>query len=332
MNTFSSDLESCELCEWRCRTNRLEGERGVCLQGLPKVSSAMLHPAPPKSYTVFMAGCNFRCLNCQNWDIANYPVTSTDIRGLVEPERLAKEISYKLKSKKAKILGADRVFFSGGSPTPSLPYIEKVIEEAKKITSLKVNYDTNGFLTRGSLKRVLKITDSITFDIKAYNEEVHRALTGAPVAPVLDNAEYLIKNAPGKLWEFRYLLIPGMNEDDVPKLARFLARIDPSIPLNILAFRPNFVLEDYLGASHQIVTKVVNQAKREGLKKVSWSGRSDLPGRTFSAKNTSYKNTGAMMAGELARNKGCITHPRECGHCDLMADCPIKSYIPTRRT
>ena len=47
---FLQELDACELCEHR----------------LPTVASAALHPAPPESYTVFMAGCNYKCLNCQN--------------------------------------------------------------------------------------------------------------------------------------------------------------------------------------------------------------------------------------------------------------------------
>ena len=67
---YLKDLEKCELCEHLCRVNRLGGETGVCKVMLPTVASAALHPAPPQSYTVFMAGCNYKCLNCQNWQIS----------------------------------------------------------------------------------------------------------------------------------------------------------------------------------------------------------------------------------------------------------------------
>ena len=63
------DLKNCTLCEHRCEVNRLVSETGVCRMTLPEVASATLHPAPPESFTVFMAGCNFKCLNCQNWTI-----------------------------------------------------------------------------------------------------------------------------------------------------------------------------------------------------------------------------------------------------------------------
>lgn len=62
-----------DLCEHRCGVDRLAGQTGVCRMTLPAVASATLHPAPPESYTVFMAGCNYKCLNWPNWSIAQLP-------------------------------------------------------------------------------------------------------------------------------------------------------------------------------------------------------------------------------------------------------------------
>jgi len=329
---FLRGLENCELCEWRCGVNRLEGEEGVCMIGVPKVASTTLHPAPPQSYTIFMAGCNFRCLNCQNWDIAHHPVQDVSIRGYVEPKHLANEAVSKINSARGKMIGADRIFFSGGSPTPSLPYIEEVVKEASKLDDVKVNYDTNGFLTESSLKRVLDFTDSITFDIKACTDEVHRALTGAPVEPVLRNAEHVAKHAKDKLWEFRYLVIPGINEDDIEYLAEFLAEIDEDIPLNFLAFRPNFILEDHEGASRKAMERAVKTAKEKGLQNVSWSGRTGIKGKVLGENSKRYDKKDDKIAEKIAEDEGCIAHPRDCGNCSSAKSCSVKSYRPSRRT
>lgn len=326
---FLNGLEDCTLCEWRCGVDRLEGELGVCMLEEPRVASATLHPAPPQSYTVFMTGCNFRCLNCQNWEIAHYPVQDTSVRGYVEPKELAEEAVSKIRSTRGRMIGADRIFFSGGSPTPSLPYIEEVVKEARKIDDeVKVNYDTNGFMTESSLKRVLEFTSSLTFDIKAYRDEVHRALTGAPVEPVLRNAEYVAKNAKDKLWEFRYLLIPGVNDEDVSELAEFLASIDEDIPLNFLAFRPNFVLEEYRGARDEDMERAVRRAEKIGLKNVSWSGKTGLPGRGL----VEEKVCEVDRLNKIADMIGCSSRPRNCGSCSNFEFCPIKNYSARRRS
>lgn len=332
MKSYLAELRNCELCEWRCRVDRLNGEKGVCMMGVPKAASTTLHPAPPKSYTIFMAGCSFRCLNCQNWTIAHHPEQDTPLRGFIEPRKLAEEAVEKIDSPRGKFLGADRIFFSGGSPTPSLPYIEEVVKEASKVEpGTKVNYDTNGFLTEGSLRRVIEFTDSITFDIKAFNDHTHRALTGAPVEPVLRNAEYIAENAKEKLWEFRYLLIPGINEREVDEVAGFLSSIDESIPLNLLAFRPNFVLENYNGASRESMERAVDRVKKAGLKNVSWSGRTGIVGERIKCSAEGYGPEGAKLAGGIAQEKGCITHPRSCGECRSVQECNIKRYEAKRR-
>lgn len=326
MEEYPAELENCNLCEWRCGVNRLEGEMGVCRIERPKVASAMLHPAPPKSYTIFLSGCNFKCLNCQNWNIAHYPDSGESVRGLLDPSELGEEAYRAINSPKGRMMGADRIFFSGGSPGPSLPYLEKVVEEARKLGEVKVNYDTNGFLTEESLRRVLDFTTSITFDIKAFHDDVHRALTGAPVEPVLRNARYIAENAKEKLWEFRVLLIPGMGEGEVKPIANFLSDIDEELPLNFLAFRPNFLLEDHRGATHKIMEKAVETAREVGLKDVSWSGRAGLPGKTPEKTAEEYKRSGARLAGGVAKEAGCVTHPRDCGSCRLRQECPVKNY------
>lgn len=331
MNTvetnWMSEFENCNLCSWECGVNRLNGELGVCQMGLPEVASCILHPAPPQSYTVFLAGCNFKCLNCQNWAIACYPCTKAKTRGIIDPRHLAREAGKALQTREAKLMSADRMFFSGGSPGISLPYVEEVVRKAREISDseVKVNFDTNGYLTSESMERVLNFTNSVTFDIKAFNDETHRALTGASVKSVLENAKRMIV-AKDKLWEFRYLLIPRINQDEVKPLARFLAGLDPEVPLNFLAFRPHFVMNKHRGPRVSELEKAVKNAKEVGLKNVSWSGLPASMGTIPEERNESYSIKGAQIAGEYAQKAGCLTHPRNCGSCKLRSDCSVKSY------
>ncbi len=328
---WAAELERCELCEWRCGVNRLAGELGVCRVAFPQVACRTLHPAPPSSYTIFMAGCNFRCLHCQNYDIACYP-DGGPIDGYCDPAELAAEAVAAVASTFGRLIAADRLFFSGGSPTPSLPYIEEIVRCARKLDpEAKVNYDTNGFLTADALERVLEFTTSITFDIRAVSDEVHRAMTGAPVAPVLRNAARVAERRE-KLWEFRVLVVPGINEEEIEGICQFLADLDPGLPVCFLAFRPNFVLESHPGASRALMQEALATARRCGLRNVHWSGRPDIPGATLSERNRAYLRPGAQLAGAYAQRVGCATHPRNCGACPALSRCPVRSYKPTRRT
>lgn len=71
-------VESCCLCERRCGINRFEGKTGFCGVGLKSFySSEFVHvgeePEIIPSHTIFFAGCTFRCMHCQNYDIIEKP-------------------------------------------------------------------------------------------------------------------------------------------------------------------------------------------------------------------------------------------------------------------
>lgn len=328
---YLRELEHCNLCEWRCGVNRLDGERGVCGIGIPEVAAGMLHPAPPASYTIFLAGCNFRCLNCQNWEIAHYPDTHETVRGFVDPGSVAEEALAAIRSLRGRLIGADRIFFSGGSPDPSLPFVEEVVREARRRDSgVKVNYDTNGFATEASLARVLAISTSITYDIKAYHDDVHRALTGAPVAPVLRNAAEIARNAPEKLWEFRFLVIPGITVNEVAPVAAFIADIDDELPFNLLAFRPNFVLERHPPAIQYLMEEAVREARAAGLVDVRVHGYPAVAGERPKERASPVRERGGELARSIAKRAGCPADFRDCGSCGLRQSCPIKRYRARR--
>jgi len=333
---YLQPLIHCTLCEHRCGVNRLEGQTGICRMTVPAVASATLHPAPPESYTIFMAGCNYKCLNCQNWTIAQLLDNGYQSRGFVSAKELAIECVAQLDSPAAKLMGADRIFFSGGEPSIHLPYIEQVVAQARKLSpDLKVNFDTNGYLTSASLRKVLKFTTSITYDIKAFNDEVHLALTGASSLPVLRNAKYIGRFAKDKLWEYRILVTPKINEEEIEPLCCFISDIDVNLPVCFLAFRPNYALEHHPGAAAGIMDRCVNIAKKNGLKNAYWSGQTGIPGLISAPQKkvvSAYKMAGDRLAGTYAYAAGCRTHARNCAACNYHQACPVKRYVPQIQT
>jgi hypothetical protein len=124
-----------------------------------------------------------------------------------------------------------------------------------------------------------------------------------------------------------------MNEDDIEPLCRFLASISKELPVAFLAFRPNFVLDEHRGAPSELMKRCVEQAKAAGLKKVTHAGMSNIPGKTgtlLEEVEGAYERSGAKLAASYAHSKGCTTHPRDCGNCQSVSNCPIKTYIPLR--
>ena len=207
-----------------------------------------------------------------------------------------------------------------------------MVRQAREIDpETKVNFDTNGYQTESAFERVLAFTTSVTFDIKAFRDETHHALTGASVKPVLRNAEKLGREHPNKLWEYRILVIPEINDGEIEELCDFIASIDKELPVCFLAFRPNYVLEEHPGPSRALMEACVEKAKAKGLKNVHWSGVTDISGSVIEADpelKKSYPSPSTLRAGTYAKRAGCATHPRNCRSCE--ASCDLKSYIPTR--
>ena len=208
--------------------------------------------------------------------------------------------------------------------------------EARKLyPDLKVNFDTNGYLTSDSLKKVLKFTTSITFDIKAFNDEVHLALTGASSQPVLRNARFIGRFARDRLWEYRILVIPKINEEEIEPLCRFIVDIDADLPVCFLAFRPNYALEHHPGAETELMERCVNIARKSGLQNAYWAGQTGFAGSMPTPQKrfaSAYKMNGGRLAGTYADLAGCRTHPRNCAACSTHQACPLKGYIPQMST
>ena len=74
---LATKLENpCRICERKCERKRLEGQQGYCLvPDKGSIASSFLHPGEEivliPSGTIFFNGCTFRCVFCQNWDIAH---------------------------------------------------------------------------------------------------------------------------------------------------------------------------------------------------------------------------------------------------------------------
>ncbi|MEA1895641.1 MAG: radical SAM protein [Euryarchaeota archaeon] len=304
---YLSEFARCNLCEWTCGVNRLNGERGVCRAELPQIAYTMLSRRLA-SYSVTMLGCSFRCIYCNAYRVSQYPDAQWFYREYVEPERLAAEAISRM------MPDTDKISFTGGEPTIHLPYIEEVVRIIrKKDPDIGVGIATNGFCTQKTLKRVIDIATSISYEIKAYDNDVHQLLTGAPSTPVLRNASVLATDARESIRVFRTVVIPGITEHQIARIAAFIAEIDSSIPYRLIGFRPNFILYYHPGPSKDLMNDLTEQCRDAGLTDVAWSGYypTEIP-----------SGSEAEVAAQYLRRAGCNRHPRSCGDCELRDRCP----------
>lgn len=325
---------ACRLCEWRCGVNRLEGERGVCRVGRAETAATMYSPSL-SSYIVTLLGCCFRCLHCNAYRISQYPDPGWKYAGHITPAALvagAKEIISTSMGPCIKYIS-----FTGGDPIIHLPYIEEVGEEVRRqVPELGIGISTGGFATPQTISRIIDLCSIITLEIKAYSDHLHRALTGAPVAPVLRNAGLLAEEGREKIRVFRTVVIPGITDQEVPEIAAYIASLDPSIPYRLIGFRPNNVLYYHPGPSRDEMENLCVACMEAGLKDVEWSGYypDSVPDHVIRRAKTLKENYNgdysAALSAAYAAECGCSTHPRDCGRCCLRDQCPATLREPWR--
>jgi len=162
------------------------------------------------------------------------------------------------------------VAFTGGDLTCRPGFYA---DAARLIKALKedvwVLLETNGYgLTPNTLDLFQQAgIDSFWLDIKAYDEEVHRRLTGVSNAPILKLPEELKER--GFVFEVLSLYIPGWVEtDQIGKIASGLASVDSEIPFTILAFFPEYKMKAIPAPSMVQMGEAYNAAKDAGLRRI----------------------------------------------------------------
>ena len=94
-------------------------------------------------------------------------------------------------------------------------------------------------------------------------------------------------------------MIPGINDHEIPEIASFIASIDPEIPYRLIGFRPNFMLYYHRGPGRELMERLVEDCRAEGLERVDYSG---------------YYPTSELKLEDRLRAAGCSI-PRDCGSC-----------------
>lgn len=216
--------------------------------------------------SVFYGACNFDCLFCQNWHFKN--LTSS-----LEPLISAQDLADKVRE------DVTCICFFGGTPDPQLPHAIEVARLARENKNgiLRVCLESNGNSNWTLLKKFAKISlesgGCIKFDLKFFDENLNLALTGVSNKVTLRNFKKL-SSLHKKRPEVPFLiastlLIPGyVTVEEVGKIAEFIAGLDSTIPYNLLAFYPHFMMTDLPFTSRRFAEKCYKTAKEKGLERV----------------------------------------------------------------
>lgn len=160
---------------------------------------------------------------------------------------------------------------SGGECTLQKEFLVELFLEVHKL-GLTAYVDTNGSFDFSKEKMLTESMDKVMLDIKSFDEEEHKMLTGMSNGIVLKNAEYLAKL--DKLYEIRTVIVPGLldNRYNVAEVSRMIAGLNPDIRYKLIRFRPIGVPDKIKKTpipSDELMEELRNSAEEKGCKVVT---------------------------------------------------------------
>jgi pyruvate formate lyase activating enzyme len=182
---------------------------------------------PGVRVVAWTTGCMFRCLYCHN------PDTWTMSNGV--PVTIAKATEELRKYRHGLKAMGGGFTLSGGEPLMQHRFALKLLAAAKKM-GIHTALDSNGYFGDRVADADLEVIDLVLLDIKTWDPERHRRLTGMDVAPTLQFGERLAKHRR-PIW-VRYVLVPDLTDDpdDIAKTAAFAAGLGTVQRVDVLPF------------------------------------------------------------------------------------------------
>ena len=205
------------------RTALATGEMGF----LHSFTTGSTVDGPGVRVVAWTTGCHWRCLYCHNpdtWNMSNgIPVT------------LARATEELRKYRHGLKIMSGGFTLSGGEPLMQDRFAAKLFS-AVQAMGIHTALDTNGSLGNRLSDEELETIDLVLLDIKTWDAERHRHLTGMDVAPVLEFSRRLASRRR-PIW-LRYVLVSGLtdNAGDIAEIARFAAGLGNVERVDVLPF------------------------------------------------------------------------------------------------
>jgi pyruvate formate lyase activating enzyme len=125
--------------------------------------------------------------------------------------------------------------FSGGEPLAQPEFILGLLR-ACRAEGIHCALDTSGWASRELALEAGMLADLVLFDVKLLDRERHRAATGRPNQPILQNLSAL--SAAGANIALRLPLIPGINDAlaDLESLASYAVSLKAGMKVHVLPY------------------------------------------------------------------------------------------------
>ena len=228
---------------------------------------------PGNRFVLFLQGCNYRCVTCHNPHTIG---VCSDCGACVAvcPSGALTKVGRKVVHDPASCIACDSCLaacptranpmvrrmtvtdvldllrrnapflngltVSGGEATLHLDFLIDLftaVRAAPELAHLTLFIDSNGHLPAEGWRKILALTDGVMLDIKAFGPARHRRLAGVDNDLSLASARLLAE--AGKLYELRFLLIPGETDrpEEIAALADLAHELGPETRLRLNAFQ-----------------------------------------------------------------------------------------------
>lgn len=241
----------CHLCPHECVLK--PGQTGICrtrtnvagqllTMAYGAVCAAHIDPVEKKplfhflpgsrTFSIATAGCNLRCMNCQNVQISQHQPVDIPSEHM-SPQQIVDAALHH---------GCKSISYTYTDP---VVYYEYAYDTARlaHLNGLKNIVVSAGYINEEPLKKWCKEMDAANIDLKSFDDHVYRKLCGASLAPVLRTLEILRKE---HVWlEITRLMVPGMTDgaDDIDAMCGWLVAHDMTdVPLHLSRFYPHHQL------------------------------------------------------------------------------------------
>lgn len=265
----------------------------------PIEKKPLLHFLPQsRAYSIATAGCNFACLNCQNWEISQTSPTKTRNTALFPEDVVAACLKDNCQS----------IAYTYSEPVSFYEYMFDTAKLAhqQRIRNVMVS---NGFINQEPLKKLIPFLDAANIDLKAFDKDLHLKLTGGTLQPVLNTLKALNEN---HVWlEITNLIVPSWTDNFtmIREMCRWLVSNGMAeVPLHFSRFYPLYKLNQLPVTPLNNLLRAKETALQEGLKFV-YIG--NVPGK-------GYENTYCPSCGKLVIERSGFTilnNHLQDGHC-----------------
>lgn len=261
----------CQVCMHHCSLE--PGQRGLCgarknengiifCENYGQITSLALDPIEKKPLKMFHPGslilsvgsygCNLRCPFCQNHEISMADASASGAV-YVSPEELTK------KAKACRRMGNIGAAFTYNEPLVGWEYVRdtaRLIHEA----GMKNVLVTNGTASLSVLEELLPFIDAMNIDLKGFDEDYYRKLSGD-----LQSVKDFIACAHQKCHvELTTLIVPFENDEEeaMEREAQWIASLDADIPLHVTRFFPRYRMTDREATKVEKVYFVAQTARK----------------------------------------------------------------------